>query len=103
MQQVQAMDHPKVLAPLEMGREEGGAWLAFPWVSWQSLKRILAEGPLSPVRARIILRQLGRLWTMLTPGVYCTGTSTSQHLRESQRRILVGDFGWPPWPREPIP
>ena len=94
MEAVKAMADPRVLAPLEMGREEGGgAWLAFPWVSWQSLKRILAEGPLSPERARAILRQIGEILDHAhAQDVLHRNLKPANIFVSPTGEVLVGDF-----------
>jgi eukaryotic-like serine/threonine-protein kinase len=55
-----AMSHPHVVTVIDYGTEEDLAYIVMEIVDGHDLARLLSEGPLSPVRAMSLMRQLLR-------------------------------------------
>lgn len=61
LKRVQGLRDQRLLAPLDMGQDEEGAWVAYPHVSWPTLEQVLSRGPIPPGSALTILRQIAEV------------------------------------------
>jgi Tol biopolymer transport system component len=57
---VAALDHPNILAVHDVGTEDGAPYAVFELVDGQTLRELLAGGPLAPSRALDLAAQLAR-------------------------------------------
>jgi hypothetical protein len=89
-----ALDHPSVVTVYEAGESEGSLFLAMRLIPGADLKRMLAEAPLHPSRALVLLEQIASaLDAAHEAGLIHRDVKPQNVLVDADDRAYLSDFG----------
>ena len=60
LDRVKRLEHPCIIVPLDTGQDPQGTWVVYPYMTWPTLRGVLASGPLSPGLALAVLKDLAK-------------------------------------------
>ena len=94
LERVQRLRHPSIVAPLEMGEDEEGFWVAFPFISWPNLEKSGKSAPFTVGQVLNILRQVAQaLEHAHANQVWHGDLKPSNIYLGPDGQVLLADFG----------